>query len=400
MTMDRDIPSPHGLSSPTEALNEPPASAIGRRRWLGTGALALAGLALDGCATRLPRARGGGTSVADSGPVRLDLNENPFGPSPRAVDAIRRTLVDLARYTRSEADDLQRQVAAAEGVAFEQVVLGDVLEAIVVHLALDGGPGGEFVYSTPGYAPFADAARSAGGTPVGVPLDARLENDLPSLAANLRDRTRALFVVNPHNPSGTISDPVALKARLRAASTRALVLVDEAYLEFTEDCPYRTCVDLVRAGHNVAVLRTFSKIHGLAALPFGYAVVPSAWANRLRAAGVGNPRSLNRLAVTAASASLADTSFVAWVRAKVAEERARWVPTFQALNLRFADSHGNFVFFETGRPHRAFADAMLAGGVEIGRAFPPLDRWARISIGLPEENERARDVLRAALRAY
>jgi histidinol-phosphate aminotransferase len=331
------------------------------------------GMALDGCAAGLAAA-GSATRVAPSGVVQLDLNENPFGPSPRAVEAIRRALVDLARYTRGEADDLQRQVAAFEGVAFEQVVLGDVLDAIVVHLARDGGPGGEFVYSTPGYAPFADSARAAGGSAIGVPIDARLENDLPSLAARIGDRTRALFVVNPHNPSGTISDTVALKAMLRAASTRALVLVDEAYLEFTDDYRSRTCVDLVRAGDNVAVLRTFSKIHGLAALPFGYAVVPAVWANRLRAGGVGNPRSLNRLAVTAASSSLADASFVAWARAKVAEERARWVSTFQSLNVRFADSHGNFVFFETGRPHRAFAGAMLARGVDIvvGRFLPSI----------------------------
>ena len=371
---------------------------IGRRRWLAASALALTGVTLEGCAERLPAARSARADLPPPGRIRLDLNENPFGPSPRVVEAIRRSLVDLARYTRGEAEDLQRQIAAAEGVPFEQVVLGDVLEAIAIRLALAGGPGGEFVYSTPGYAAFADSAQTAGGIAVGVPLDARLENDLPSLAAKVGDRTRALFVVNPHNPSGTVSDSAALKAMLRAASTRALVLVDEAYLEFTEDFGRRTCVDLVRAGNNVAVFRTFSKIHGLAALPFGYAVVPPGLANRLRAGGVGSPRSLDRLAVTAASASLGDTSFIASVRTQVAEERALWFATFRTLNLRFADSRGNFVFFETGRPHREFADAILARGVDVGRAFPPLDRWARISIGLPEENALAREVVRAVLR--
>ncbi|MGD0678105.1 MAG: histidinol-phosphate transaminase [Polyangiaceae bacterium] len=381
-----------------DAIKPPAASPIGRRRWLGASALALAGLTLEGCAERLPAERSARAGIAATGRIRLDLNENPFGPSPRAVEAIRRGLVDLARYTSSEAEDLQRQVAAAEGVPFEQVVLGDVLEAIAIHLALAGGAGGEFVYSTPGYAAFADSARTAGGTAVAMPLDPRLENDLPSLLSKVGDRTRALFIVNPHNPSGTVSDSVALKTMLREASTRALVLVDEAYLEFTEDFSRRSCVDLVRAGNHVAVFRTFSKIHGLAALPFGYAVLPLEWANRLRAEGVGSPRSLDRLAVAAASASLGDASFIAWVRAKVAEERAQWFATFRTLNLRFADSRGNFVFFETGRPHREFAEAMLGRGVDVGRAFPPLDRWARISIGLPEENARAREVLRTVLR--
>lgn len=367
---------------------------LGRRDWLATSVLALSGLAFDSCAEY---ARPSTPEAPRALRASLSLNENPFGPSPLAIDGVRAGLAGLARYTGVEAEAFQRQIASVEGVPPDQVLLGDSLEALGVHLALQGGPGGEFVYSQPGYTGLVDAAQSAGGLPVPVPLDALLANDLPSLRAKVGDRTRALFLVNPHNPSGTLSDPVALGAFIREASKRTLVIVDEAYLEFTEDFDRRTCVGLVRAGDNVAVFRTFSKIYGLAALPIGYAVLPAKLADLLRGKGIGHPHALNRLSVVAAAASLRDTSYVRSVREKVMAERARWFAALRALNVRYTESYGNFVFFETGRPHDEFASAMSSAGVEIGRSFPPLDRWARISVGLPEENALAQDVVRRIL---
>jgi histidinol-phosphate aminotransferase len=327
-------------------------------------------------------------------PVDLALNENPFGPSPLAIQAIRDELGGLSRYTGTEAAALLQQIAAAERVSADQIVLGEVLETLGVHLALRGGPGGEILYSTPGYTALVDSAQSAGGVAVPVPLDDRLENNLPALRARVGERTRALFLVNPHNPSGTVSDPASFLAFVHELSRRTLVIVDEAYLEFTDDFPGRTCAACVRAGDNVAVFRTFSKVHGLAALPFGYAILPAREAEWLDRLGVGHPRSLNRLSVVAAAASLRDASYIGSVRRKVAVERDRWVATLRSLKLRFAEPHGNFVFFETGLPHQAVAAALLTSGVDIGRAFPPLDRWARISIGLPEENALAQVALR------
>jgi histidinol-phosphate aminotransferase len=135
-------------------------------------------------------------------------------------------------------------------------------------------------------------------------LDNRLENDLAALGGRVGASTRALFLVNPHNPSGTVSDAAAFHAFVSEMARRTLVIVDEAYLEFLEDFAVRTCVSHVRAGENVAVFRTFSKIYGLAALPFGYAVLPHGLAGSLKRRGVGSARSLDRLAVAAASASL------------------------------------------------------------------------------------------------
>src|SRR5262249_30869817 len=135
----------------------------------------------------------------------------------------------------------------------------------------------------------------------------------------------------------------------------------------------------------------------LAGLPFGYAVLPTGVAEALTRRGVGHARSLNRLAVAAAAASLRDSAFVTSVRATVASERTRWSALLDSLGVRHTAARANFVFFETGRPHAEFAAAMSARGIDIGRSFPPLERWARISLGLPEENALARSALREVL---
>jgi len=354
--------------------------AVTRRAWIEAGALVLSGLSLS-AATE---------AHAGTAPVRLSLNENPFGPSPHALAAIGRETAQACRYTGDEAAALERKIAAHESVSPDQIVLGEILDALGLHLALEGGPGGEFVYSEPGYTALVDAVAPGGGVVAGVPLNARLENDLTALAAKLTPRTRAVYLVNPHNPSGTVSETADFKQIVLEAAKRTTVIVDEAYLEFEPDFAQRSVIDLTRAGENVVVFRTFAKIYGLAGLDIGYAVAPKPLAAALKRKGIGAPHAQNRLALAAASASLDDSGYVPLVRAKVIAEREKWGVLFDRLQLRHTDSRGNFVFFETGRPHNDVAQAMRAQGIEIARAFPPLDTWVRIAIGLPRENALAR----------
>jgi histidinol-phosphate aminotransferase len=370
-----------------------------RRAWMKSGGAALAALALrpavglpQSAATEVP-----GTTAARVR-ARLSLNENPFGCSPLAAEAIRSHLGGLNRYTEREAEALTAQIAAKESVAPEQIVLGEILPALGTQLGLVGGPGGEFIYSTPGFTDLVAAELQTGGTAIAIPLNDRQENDLPALSARISARTRAVYIVNPHNPSGTITDADTLKSFVRDVSRRTLVIIDEAYLELTDAFAGRTLAPLVRTGHNVAVFRTFGKVYGLAALQFGYTVAPAALASTLHQQGIGATHGLNRLAVTAASAALRDTRFVDETRRKITVERARWNAALDGLGLRRSESQGNFVFFQSGRPHEEVAAAFLSEGIQIGRSFPPLDRWARISIGLPEENALAIDVLRKVLR--
>jgi histidinol-phosphate aminotransferase len=276
-------------------------------------------------------------------------------------------------------------------------MLGEILEPLGTYLSLQGGPGGEFIFSDPGYTALIDAAAAVGGLSIPIPLDRRMQNDLAAIGARMNERTRAVFLVNPHNPTGTVTDAAELRKFVRSISARTLVIVDEAYLEFAAAYSTRTLADLVRAGENVIIFRTFAKAYGLAGLDIGYGLVPGRIAQALDKQGLNNPHLFNRLAVAAALASLEDKSYIADVVAKVSHERQIWFDLFRELKAPATASSGNFVFFEAGMPHADFAELLLKEGIDIGRAFPPYDRWARISIGLPQENALARTAVRKIL---
>jgi histidinol-phosphate aminotransferase len=331
--------------------------------------------------------------------VRLSFNENPYGPSPDVAEAIRHEVNRLSRYADAQAArHLAEQIATYEHVPVEQVVLGEILEFLGLYLGSQGGPGGEFIYSTPGFLALVDAAGRVGGVGVPVPLNAQYQNDLPALSAKVNQRTRAIYLVNPHNPTGTVNDSGEFKRFLRKNSQNAVAIVDEAYLEYTADFTSRSAVSLVRDGANVMVFRTFDKIHALAGLPIGYVLASRALADALRKQGAGDAESLGRLNIVAASAALRDTAQVERTRNAVANERRIWVSVLHDLKLQHTDTGANFVFFNAGIPQPKLAAAMLSQGIDIGRSHPPYANWARISIGLPEENRRAQAALRHALK--
>jgi histidinol-phosphate aminotransferase len=353
-------------------------------------------------AAAMPRAEAvPSPTQGDSKPIHLNLNENAYGPSPTVLDAIPRELTRISRYGDPQvAQALTEQIAAYEKLPVEQVLLGEILGVLGPHLGNQGGPGGEFIYSTPGYLALVDAAAHTGGIEVPVPLNAEYENDLPALQAAITAKTRALYLINPHNPTGTVTENNAFKKFLRETSQRAPAIVDEAYLEFTSDFESRSAVSLVRDGANVLVFRTFDKIHGLAGLPLGYTLAPKKLAADLRKQGVRDAEALGRLNMLAGSLALADIAHVQSVRTTVAAERAKWLAVLDELKLRHTRSTANFIFFDAGHPQTKIAEAMLARGVLIARAFPPYTNWVRITIGLPYENQAAQQILKQALLAF
>ncbi|UIJ46622.1 histidinol-phosphate aminotransferase family protein [Sphingomonas cannabina] len=352
---------------------------LNRREWLAMSAAVL---------TAAPAA----ARPAGGERIRLSLNENAYGPSPQVAPAIARATTGIERYVdQAEVDTLARQIATLEGVAPEQVVVGEVLAPLGAYLARQR-QGGGIVYSAPGYTELVDSAAPLGGVAVPVPLDDRLENDLPALARAIGARTLAVSLVNPHNPSGAVGDAAALHRFIADAAARTLVVVDEAYLEY-DDFAARSAVRHVREGRNVLVFRTLAKIYGLAGLPIGYALAPASLADGLRKTGIGAPHSLSRPALAAAAAALADQRHVASVRAAVVSERQRLTAILDERGLRHSDSRANFVFFAPPDPQR-YRTAFTAAGIEIARAFPPLDGWIRITIGQRSENDRVAAVLR------
>src|ERR1700678_4601869 len=180
------------------------------------------GLAIG--ASLLPASAHAGGDRGSQRLIHLNLNENAFGPSPSVNDAIRRDFDRLSRYAdAATAQAFAEQIAAYERVPVEQVVLGEILGALGLYLGSEGGPGGQFIYSTPGYLALIDAASRVGGVGVPVPLDKTYGNALPALAARLTPKTRALYLINPHNPTGTVSDDDVFKSFLRKMSHHAPV---------------------------------------------------------------------------------------------------------------------------------------------------------------------------------
>jgi histidinol-phosphate aminotransferase len=366
-----------------------------RSLFKGSGLAIASGVVAQG----LPTAAPSDEYVEPSKTIYLNLNENAYGASLRVSQAIQQELTRISRYADTKAaGELTEQIASHEAVPAEQVVLGEILGALGLYLGSQGGPGGEFLYSTPGYLALIDSAGHVGGVGIGVPLSAKHENDFAALGAKINPRTRALYLINPHNPTGTVTSDQEFKRFLRESSQHAPVIVDEAYLEYTTDFESRSAASLVREGANVLVFRTFDKIHGLAGLPIGYTLAPRSIADALHKQGIGDAESLGRLNIAAASAALADEGHVRQVRDAVAEERTKWNAVLDELQLKHADSRANFVFFETGGPQPEFAEAMRKRGVEIGRQFLPYANWARISIGLPAQNQAAQNYLRELLQ--
>ncbi len=378
-------------------------SPLNRRQWLKAAGASIAATALTSrfslqAQTPAPKPVGPAPVIpgpVEPGIVRLAWNENPFGPSAAAQAAMTSAVSRSCRYSFGQEAELLALIAAKEGCRPEQIVLGngsgEILDVAGFHFGLEKG---EVVVADPSYMQLVNAAEKSGGKAVRVPLNAKLEHDLPAMAAAVTARTSLVYVVNPNNPTGTVVNAAALKEFVRTVSKQTVVFVDEAYLDCADDYAGQTVAPLVAEGYNVVVARTFSKIYGMAGLRLGYAILPQKLAVSLRGHMTG---SVSSLTLAAATASLNDRGYVPATRAKIKAGRDALIAEVTKLGKRHAEPQGNFVFFQTGMPAQEFAAKMRAEGVSVGRPFPPLTDWARVTIGLPEEMDVCHRALRKAL---
>jgi histidinol-phosphate aminotransferase len=358
--------------------------AISRRALLATSSLLLAARAGPAAAQ----------AAADAGPVRLIANENPYGASDKALAAVRDALAEAWQYPVGREATLRRLIAAREGVAPEQVLIGDGSGEILRVAALAyARTGGGVVAARPTFDFLPSYARLLGAQVTDVPLDGALRHDLPALAAAVTASTALVYVCNPNNPTGTLVPGRELRPFVSELSRRAPVLVDEAYLDLWDDAAEHTCIDRVRAGEAVIVTRTFSKLHGLAGLRIGYAVAPAEIIQRLQPLRMSL---LNTAGIAAATASYQDLEFQALSRRRVAQSLAITREALADVGWQTTDTRGNFVFFDTGRPVGEFSAAMRAQGFLVGRPFAPYETWCRVSMGTVPQMER----FAAALRQY
>jgi histidinol-phosphate aminotransferase len=333
------------------------------------------------------------------GTILLNGNENPYGPSPAAREAILASVAATPRYAYSSIDALAAQIAARERVPVAQVVIGSgsgELLRMAALLAATTAPGSELVASRPTYEELPEFAARLGLKVQWVAPDASHRHDLAAMRAAVTERTSLVYVCNPNNPTGTMVTRDALTAFVRAVPATTTVIVDEAYIDFVDGAGMGTITPLVQTVPNLIVLRTFSKIHGLAGLRIGYSISSAAVAKRFADLALVWP---NSAGIDAALASFNDAAFLQATRDAILADRARVHAKLDALGLQRTDAQGNFVFFDTGMPVQQFRDRMLAQGIKVGRPFEGYDTWSRTTIGRHEEVDRFLAALPVALKA-
>ena len=331
------------------------------------------------------------------GTILLNGNENPYGPSPAARQAIVAGLDRAPRYADATIEALANQVGAREGIPAAQVMVGSgsgELLRMAALLASTTAPGSELVASQPTYEELPVFAGQLGLQVKWVAPDTAHCHDLAAMRAAITDRTSLVYVCNPNNPTGTAVTRDALAAFVRSVPASTTVVIDEAYIDFIEGAGYGSVAGLVQKVPNLIVLRTFSKIHGLAGLRIGYSMASVELAKRFADLSLVWP---NNPGLDAALASYNDAGFLQSTRAAILADRARVHAAIDKLGLPRTEAQGNFVFFDTRVPLQGYRDRMLAQGIKVGRPFTGYPTWSRVSIGRREEIDRFLAALPAAL---
>jgi len=337
--------------------------------------------------------------------IRISSNENPLGPGRAALDAILGKFPEAGRYpfNSTPADaDLVAALAAKYKVKPENVVMGagsqEILKSAMRAFVSESK---SLVTALPTFENCTGYAKRYKLPITEVKVDSQMRLDVePMIAAAIKDKAGLVFFNNPNNPTATVhgAKTVAdMVERIRKGSPDTVILIDEAYHDYVTDPSYETAIPLALSTPNVFVARTFSKAYGMAGMRIGYAIGMADTVKPL--AKLKMPYNVSVFGTAAAIASLNDPKHIEDERKRNTEVRAFTVQALQDMGAKPADSQGNFIFVDIGRPAKDFRDACAKSGVMVGRDFPPFEKThCRISIGTMDEMKKAVEVFRTALK--
>ena len=330
--------------------------------------------------------------------VKLASNENPLGPSPKAIAAVKAAAEEMHLYPDGAAYDLKQAISAKFGVPHNRVVVGNGSDEIIhmLGLVMLSGPEDEVIVGEPSFVRYDAAAHLAPSKLIKVPLDSDYRHDLSAMAARVTPNTKMVFVANPNNPTGTVVGRREVDAFLRDVPSDVLLILDEAYLEFAEHLEDYPASTLYLDRPNVVGLRTFSKTHGLAGIRVGYGFVPEWLSDAIDRAR--EPFDVNALAQAAGIAALSDTEHVRRTLENNTRGMKRLNEFLVAHGARPVESYANFVLADFGRPARPLFDQLLRQGV-IVRPGDVLGcpNCLRISIGTDEEMSKLLSALEQSM---
>ncbi len=332
-----------------------------------------------------------------SGAVKLASNENPLGPSPLAVEAMAKALSQGHLYPDANSFYLKAKLAKHLDVPAEELVVGNGSnELLTLLVRCFTTPEDHAVISEGSFIAYTVVLNAAGVPTTRVPMRNGFGHDLEAMAAACTDKTRLLFVANPNNPTGTYNSRDEIAALLKAVPPHVLVVLDEAYFEYAWAEDYPDGMGFRHLRENLVVLRTFSKCYGLAGARVGYGVAPPYVADLIQR--VREPFSLNILGQVGALAALDDQDFVKKTVELNRLEMKRLVPELNNLGLETFETQCNFLFVHSPLGGPELYDRLLRRGIIVRPLIPyRLADHVRISIGLPAENDRALEALRAVI---
>jgi histidinol-phosphate aminotransferase len=325
------------------------------------------------------------TSLAEAGIVRLSANENPYGPSPKAFQAITDSFALACRYPDEHNNVLIDKLAKLNGVNHDQVLLGDGSGEILKLCAetFTGPQNGKLVAADPTFEAILNNASANGAEVVKVPLTSSFQHDLPKM----RDSAKAglIYVCNPNNPTASITLKTELRDFIATAPSQTMILVDEAYFHYADSPDFESVIALVKDHPNLIVSRTFSKIYGMAGLRCGYCVAHKEPIDRLRRNQMWD--SVNCMALAAAIASLDDLDHVPNGQRLNREAKTFVTSELDKMGYEQIPSQANFIMFDCKRPVVPLIQAMKERKVQVGRLFPSLPNHMRLTIGKKTEME-------------
>ena len=327
--------------------------------------------------------------------VKVASNENPLGPSPMAKVAMREALEEAHIYPDGGGYRLRSAIADSLGMEISNVVLGNGSNEIIellCHTFLNRDA--ELIAAEHAFVVYKLMATLFGAKYIEVP-DPGFIHDLDAMADAITDKTRLVFIANPNNPTGTMVDQEAIDRFMSRVPEHVIVVFDEAYFEFPDSPP--DALKYVREGRNVCVLRTFSKIHGLAALRVGYGLASKNVATLLQKAR--QPFNVNAIAQAGALAALSDSAHIQKTRAVNSEGMAFYESALKVRGLEYVPSFANFLLIKVGDGDRVFRDMLKQGVIVRAMSSYKLPDWVRISIGTRAQNERCIEVLDSVLAA-
>jgi len=339
-----------------------------------------------------------GKTPKDPGVIKLASNENPFGPSPKALEAIAKEAKNLQIYPDQKSALLREALAKKLGLSTENIICGNGSDDIMQILAATYlNPEDEVIISKNTFSVYELVARIFGGKLVLVDLK-NFEQDLEGIAAKITQKTKLIFLTNPHNPTGTSFSASALESFLKKVPDNILVVIDEAYAEFVESREFPDTFKYIKAGKSLVVLRTFSKFYGLAGLRVGYGIAKGELIAPMFRTKM--PFNVNRLAQAGALAALDDKDFLNKTFKNNSEGKKYLYAELDKLGLDYKKTEANFIFINLKKPADEFMLKLMSKGVIIRPLTSfGLPQAIRVSIGTLEQNKEfiatARKVLGA-----